>query len=238
VAELPLLSAFLYADGWDAGGGSRALSLNCDRTEHNNTKFRSGGWTTYALGARTAELGFNGFWTETVDSEAWTNLGVQRVYTAGPDETEGGVAHLLLGRHFAYQPFPGDYDTLVPFTLAVKPTDGQQGVVRGRLFKEMANVSSTGATGTAIQLGAVSASQYLYATFHVFTAGTTITAVLESDDANTFASATTRATFGPITTVGGTWATRVAGSITDTWYRLRVTACTGTFSIACAAGIQ
>jgi hypothetical protein len=45
-------------------------------------------------------------------------------------------------------------------------------------------------------------------------------------------------TFGPITTVGGTWGTRVAGAITDTWWRLRVTAITGTFQIACAAGFK
>jgi hypothetical protein len=38
--------------------------------------------------------------------------------------------------------------------------------------------------------------------------------------------------------IGGTWGTRVAGPITDPWYRLRVTAITGTHTIACVAGIR
>jgi hypothetical protein len=111
-------------------------------------------------------------------------------------------------------------------------------MVRGFLLKGMATVSAAGATGTALQLGAVSAGQYLYASFHVFTAGTTITGVVESDADNTFGSATTQITFGPYTTVGGRWGVRVAGPVTDTWYRLRLTTCTGSFVIACAAGIQ
>jgi hypothetical protein len=38
--------------------------------------------------------------------------------------------------------------------------------------------------------------------------------------------------------VGGYWATRVAGPITDPWYRLRVTAITGTATIAAIVGIR
>jgi hypothetical protein len=92
--------------------------------------------------------------------------------------------------------------------------------------------------GTGYQLGAVAATQYLYGALHIFTAGTTITVVLESDDNAGFSSATTRATLGPLTTTGGTWATRVAGAITDDYYRFRVTAITGTFSVAGSAGIK
>src|SRR6266545_1939645 len=50
-----------------------------------------------------------------------------------------------------------------------------------QLAKAMGTVSATGALGSGCNLGAVSATQKLYATFHVFgTPGTTITVVIES----------------------------------------------------------
>jgi hypothetical protein len=131
---------------------------------------------------------------------------------------------------------------MMPFRLTASSSRGpglaSVGGVRGRVMKTKAVVSATGATGTAQQLGAVASGQYLYAAFHEFVAGTTITGVLESNVDNTFGSPTTRITFGPITTQGGTWGTRVAGPITDTWYRLRITAITGSHTIACVAGIK
>ena len=60
---------------------------------------------------------------------------------------------------------------------------------------------------------------------------------IESDDNGSFTSATTRATIGPLTATGGTWVTRVAGAITDDYYRFNVTAITGTFSVGAAFGI-
>lgn len=177
-----------------------------------------------------------------VDPTAFAALtgGVQPVSNS-VDGLESSVAYFYQAREFSYQVF-GPVGEILPFRLTAQAAKGSGsagvGEIRGRVLKAKANVSATGATGTAYELGATSASQYLYGIFHVFSAGTTITAVLESDSDNTFATPITRITFGPITTTGGTWGTRVAGAITDTWYRLRVTAITGTFSIACAAGIK
>lgn len=186
--------------------------------------------------------GLADFADDAIDEQAFAALGGSaQPLTQSVDGLEGSVAYFFQARHFSYQVF-GQVGELTPFSLAAQNAKGNGsasvGAIRGRVLKAKANVSATGATGTAYQLGAASSTQYLYAALHVFSAGTTITAVLESDSDNTFGSATTQATFGPITTVGGTWATRVAGPITDTWYRLRVTAVTGTFSIACVAGIK
>ncbi|HET8684777.1 MAG TPA: hypothetical protein VFM54_23330 [Micromonosporaceae bacterium] len=167
--------------------------------------------------------------------------GTVQPVTQSVSGTEQDVAYLYQAGSFSYEMF-GEVGQLTPFSLAIQGARGSgslsAGAVRGRLLKARGNVSATGATGTAYQLGAVGASQYLYATLHVFGAGTTITAVLESDDNAGFSSATTRMTFGPITTTGGTWGTRVAGPITDDYYRIRVTAITGTFSAGAAAGIK
>jgi hypothetical protein len=177
-----------------------------------------------------------------VDPAAIAALGgLSQPISNSHDGAESSPAYLYRARTFTYETF-GQVGELMPFRLTASAARGtglaSVGAIRGRVLKTKANVAATGATGTAQQLGAVSAGQYLYAAFHVFSVGTTITAVLESAPDNTFGAATTRMTFGPITTVGGTWGLRVAGAITDTWYRVRVTAITGTFSIACTAGFR
>lgn len=196
-------------------------------------------------GLEDTQLTEAGFWEAgagLLDPTAFTALGgASQVVSISPDGAETSPAYLFRARQFAYEIF-GQVGELIPFSLSAQSARGtglaSVASVRGRVLKTKAVVSATGATGTAFQLGAVAAGQYLYGAFHEFVAGTTITAVLESAPDNTFGAATTRITFGPITTVGGTWGTRVAGAITDTWYRLRITAITGSHTIACTAGIR
>ncbi|MGN9802065.1 hypothetical protein [Micromonospora sp. L32] len=185
-----------------------------------------------------------GFWDTAaggLEEAAFASLrAAAQVITHSHDGAEGSPAYFYQARTFNYDRF-GTVGELAPFSLTAQASkgNGSPGAVRGLVLKTKGTVSAIGATGTALQLPAAASGEHLYAALHVFgTPGTTITAVLESDDANTFASATTRATFGPLTVAGGTWATRVAGPITDTWYRLRVTAITGTFTVACVAGIK
>jgi len=196
-------------------------------------------------GLEDTQLDEAGFWEAgagLLDPTAFTALaGASQVVSVSHDGAESSPAYMFRARQFNYELF-GQLGELLPFRLTAQAARGtglaSVGAVRGRILKTKADVSGTGATGTAFQLGATSAAQYLYGALHVFSAGTTITGVIESDSDNTFASATTRITFSGITAVGGTWGTRVAGAITDDWYRLRITACTGTFSIACTAGIR
>lgn len=237
-----------YVGGYDMTGDLNQTSLSLPHEALDRTVFRPGAATPGRVrqaGLQDVQSTVMGFWqagSGTVDPEAWARLGTTaQVVTQTPAGVEGERAYLYQAGTFEYQLF-GNVGEMAPFSLSLQGTRGNgtlsAGAVAGRLLKAKGDADATGATGTAVELGAVAAGQYLYAAFHVFSAGTTITAVLESDDADTFGSATTRATLGPITTAGGTWATRVAGSITDTWYRLRVTAITGTFSIACSAGIK
>lgn len=240
MAPSAILSAFMYVDGYDATGDGNALSLSASGVDLDATNFRSQGWEEVKRGAKSFDFGYDGWWsadaTRQIDDESFGQLGSSKVFTAGMAETEATPALMFQAMKHNYTAF-GKYGDLAPFSLQSKGSDGV-GVVRGQLAKAKGNVSATGALGTGLNLGAVSATQYLYATFHVFSAGTTITAVLESDDASNFPSATTRATIGPLTTYGGTWATRVAGSITDSYFRFRVTAVTGTFSVAGAIAVQ
>lgn len=185
--------------------------------------------------------GFVDFDDDAVDEQAFGFLsGSAQPLTHTPTGAEGDVAYFWEARHFSYQAF-GQVGAMTPFSLSAQSSTASGpavGAVRGRVLKGVGSVSATGATGTAYELGEVAAGQHLYAALHVFSVGTTLTVVLESDDNADFSSATTRATFSGVTAVGGHWAARVAGAITDTFYRFRVTAVTGTFSIAGVAGIK
>lgn len=231
----------------DFSGYSNNVALTAEAEALESTTFRSGGQRARVGGGlKTTQLDASGFWDPAPDAAIFADLetgNMTRAVTVAPTNDQGGTAYMFRAGYFNYSQF-GDVGSLAPFSLTMMNTS-REGLIRGAYLKRSTddagtaeNVSAIGVAGsTGVQLAAVGSGQYLYGTFHVLTAATTITAVLESAAANTFVGATTRITFGPITTTGGTWGTRVAGPITDTWYRLRITAITGTFNVACAVGI-
>lgn len=239
-----LTQAFAYVDLVDFTGLSEDLRLACTAEQREWTNFRSGGWREFKNVLKTSALDTGSFWSSDsatdLDAQTFAALGTANTaITAGLDETEDTYAYFMRGMVPSYTWLEGSVGDIAKAKVQAVGSDGATGVVRGKLAKEYGTVSTTGAKGTALNLGAVGAAQRLYATFHIFgTPGTTITAIVESDSDNTFGSPTTRITFGPHTTAGGRWATPVAGSITDTWWRLNVTAITGSFVIAAAIGIQ
>ena len=240
MGTLVLDDATIWVGGYDFTGDANQVSVSASVAELDVTTFGSGGFRSRIGGLRDVTAQVAGFWSSGTsgapDPEMFPDLGVaDRVVTVAPDAAEGAVAYMFQGGKFTGQMF-GQVGEAVPFSLNMSGSN-KAGLVRGQVLKAKGTVSATGAIGTATELGAVASGQFLYATLHVFSAGTTITVVLESDADDTFASATTRATFGPLTTRGGTWAARVAGPVTDTWYRLRVTAATGSFTLAGAAGV-
>ncbi len=235
-----LTDAFAFVGGYDFTGDSNECTVEVESEALVHNPFGTS-WEQNIAGVTSVDWNLAGFWNVTdaeQDDEEWGQLGTaDRVVTFGPGtNTEGDPAYMFRSLTTRYEA-GGSHGELAGFNVSAQGSNGQ-GVVRGRLLAAKQTVSSTGAFGTGVQLGAVGASEYLYATFHVFSAGTTITVVVESDDNASFTSATTRATFSTITAAGGTWATRVAGAITDDYWRVRCTAVTGSFSVAAAVGIQ
>lgn len=242
------MSSFSMTDctTWIAGHDftteANELSINIEAEDLDNTTFGLGGYRSRIGGLKNIEaslsgyLNTNGSTSLDPDSSIFPALGTaDQVITQAWDDAELSVAYMYQAGEFSYTPF-GDIGNVTPYQLDLRGSNFV-GVKRGVITKARGNVSATGAVGTAWNGGNVASGQYLYATFHVFSAGTTITAVIESDDNAGFSSATTRITFGPITTAGGTWGTRLAGPLTETHYRLRVTAITGTFNIGAAIAI-
>ena len=239
MAAFPLINVTTYVNGHDFTCDQNQATIDVFAAELDVTTMCAGGAQTLIGGVRSSAVALAGFWqagANQVDPEAFADLSTSNnVITFAAQGNEGARALILRAQQTNYQLF-GSHGEPAPFSVSMSGSDGQ-GVIESFLAVAKQNVSATGAVGTGVQHGAVAADEYLYATLHVFSAGTTITAVVESDDNAGFSSATTRATFGPITTAGGTWATRVAGAITDDYWRIRVTAITGTFSIAAAIGI-
>lgn len=242
MAEYVVDSAFAYLGALDLSDQMTDWSMTGSGDTLDRTTMRNnGGARRFKMGLITTQATVGGF----VDMAAKDALLMSAfqgrsslAFAAGNEETEGQPACLMqivkpqLGQH------SGQVGQLPKDSVGVSSTD-KYGGVRGTVLVKATSVSTTGAKGTAVELGATSSTQHLFGAFFLLgTAGTTVTAVLESDADNTFGSATTRVTFGPLTAVGGTWATPVAGAITDTWYRLRISAITGTWVIACLAGIE
>lgn len=236
-----ILNAFIYLDSHDFTGDSNQTNLTCSATQLESSNFRSGGWAELKNGLKSAQLGVSGHYqagSDSVDEWSFTNLAATgKVLTTGLDETEGSVAYMMQSVGYQYQVL-GSINEMAPYQLTGGGSSSV-GAIRGRLLKEYGTVSSTGAIGTAVELGAVSATQFAYSTIHLFgTAGTSITVLVESDADDDFGSATTQITHGSYTTAGGRWGARKAGAITDTWWRARVSAISGTWVVAVAAGIR
>jgi hypothetical protein len=205
--------------------------------EKEVTTFGGGGFKQRIGGLRDTECDIKGLedTSAAIDADTFANVGVQRVVTVSTTGLAAATAYMFKATNFEYQHFGGVGDAAT-FSLKMMGSDGV-GLVRGQVAAAKGNVSATGALGSGLNLGAVGASQYLYAALHIFTAGTTITVKVQSDDNSGFTSPTDVATLGPFTTTGGTWMTRVAGAITDTYYRFNVSAITGTFNAAGAIAV-
>lgn len=243
------MSTFAFKDlatlvgGYDFTSDLNEASLEAPFDELESTVFGNSARQRKA-GLEDIEAAMSGFWqagTGAVDAEAFTRLGgtVQAV-TQAPLGTEATSAFMYQARSFSYQ-LGDEIGALLPFELSLRggKGNGNPGLIRGQYAKARGSVSATGQLGSVVNLGAPTASQFVYATLHVLAAGTTITVDVQSDDSAGFGTPTTRATIGPITTTGGTWMTRVAGPFAgETHWRFNVTAVTGTFVVAGAIGIK
>lgn len=241
MSSLALVDATTYVHGYDMTTDLNQISLNLSVEDQENTTFGSGGYRSRVGGLKSVDADLSGFWqsatADAIDPQAFAALGVaDRPVTMSPDGAAGSVAYLFQAGQFSYEMF-GSIGEVTPFSVSMMGTNGV-GLVRGQIAKAKGSVAATGATGSAVNLGNVAAGQYLYAALHVFgTPGTTLTALVESDDSAGFASATTRITFPAITAAGGYWGVRLAGALAETHYRFRISAITGTFTIAGAIGI-
>ena len=161
--------------------------------------------------------------------------------TVMPENTpvEGGRAYLFQGGEFAYQTF-GPHGQLMPFNLQINNGASGHNLIRGYVLEPGTAAKTVSGNGTGFVAGAITASQYLYATLHVFgmSVPMTLDVTIESDNAADFVGCTTRATFTQVTdTFASQYLTRVAGPITDTYWRAKWVIAGTSYTFACAMGI-
>lgn len=241
MATLALTDAFVHVAGYDFTGDTNDVSLMAEAEAKDATTYGSAGWREHVAGLKSASLSMKGYWqsasSAAVDPQAFPLLGTaNEVVTVGAANTASSVCYLGRLGKFKYD-HGAPLGEVYAFSLDCQGTDGY-GLVRGALAAKKQSVSATGQVGSALNLGDAT-GKYVYASLHVFSAGTSITVKVQKDDNSNFTSATDVATFngGAISAVGGFWLTRTAGD-SDTHYRIYVSACTGTFSIAGAIGVQ
>lgn len=240
MSNFVLTSATVWMDGLALTNYANEVSVKTSIDDQEVTTFASGGYRERIAGLKTVDSSVKGLWQSPVDAPAWTNLAVaDQNVTYTSNGTVGEPAHFFQGSNFSVERF-GKIGEVDPFGLSIMSTNAV-GMVNGQLAAAKGNISATGVLGSG-QTGLstnsqVSATQYLYGVVHVFTAGTTMTLKIQSDDNAGFSSPTDRITLSAITTTGGTWVTRLAGPITDTYFRYNCTAITGTFNVAAAIGI-
>lgn len=234
-----LTNAVIYVGGNDMTGVSNKLSASTKVAELDVTTFGSD-YVTRIGGMRDASMMVSGFadFAQSFDADAITNLGGSALTcTFGPTGADVSTAYFFNGLQSDYKAVDSAVGDAAGYELSVSNAQGTAatvpGLVRGVFLLPKSTKTSTG-TGTVNQLGAVSATQRVYAACHVFTAGASATVKVQSA-ATAGGSYNDRITF--TNPSAGASISNTAGAITDTYWRVNVSAISGTYVLAVAVGI-
>lgn len=245
LTPLVLMDADIYLGSADLSGYSNKVQLSAPIEALEYTNFGSGGWKARTGGLFDMTGSIEGFWQagdlSQPDDLLFASLGTNQVpatFVPTLGGTVGDLAYLTKCLETRYDP-SGQVGQL--FAYAVDLT-GNAPVVRGRIMQPMPTPRTTTGTGAGQQIGALSATQRMYANLHVTafsgTGSPTLTVKLQSSVDNTFSAPTDRVTFtaaSGLTSQAGS----VLGAVTDTWWRATwtITGTTPSFTFSLAAGI-
>lgn len=222
----------LYVAGRDFSSNWTALELQIGREMLDWTK---GSDTTRVakMGLLTAAMeveGVTDFDTDVVDDELFaandlTSSPIIIIGHPGSTSGESGQPGYAMRADVAqYNPFnASEVGQRVNFGISARANRSR--IVRGTFMHDGDTARTATGNGTAYQLGAVSATQKLYAAIMCLScsAADTLDVVIASDNAEGFPSGTTRATFAQITATAATEWVEVAGPFTDDWWRVQYT---------------
>jgi hypothetical protein len=227
MAKFVLHNVRLFASGADYTARSNRVELGIEAESKDATSFAPTGtvWHEELPGIKSSTITAAGQWeagdASMVDDSSFATLGGTGPVTIAPaTAADGALAYMTAYARQAYQ-LGGAVGDVVPWTGT---WNGVWSVARGVILHTPTVRTATG-TGSVFQLPAVAAGQFLVGTLHVMSvAGTTpsITATVQSAALVGFGSPATRLTFAAQTAIGGQ-VFRLAGPITDTFYRISYT---------------
>lgn len=210
--------------GWDlsaqhTANAEAAMTEELDATAYGDTT------VLHEPGLKAFGLSGEGFWNGGDDEIDYVLMGQQQARNVPvsfllTDGSVGSPTRSFKSMIGSYE-FGAGHGELLKLSYDLGVMDVP---VRGTVLY---NASASGnVNGTAVQLGAVGATQYLYGILHVFSGTGSFIVKIQSDNAEGMGSPTDRITFATVAT--GTprtyeWATPVAGSITDDWWRITAT---------------
>lgn len=226
MAAFMLSDVDILASGLDLSPFASQVECSVSVQEVESTTYASGGWRTMVPGIRSTTLTASGptdmatasaAQLSAVDEVLGVGLGTEYVVSVVPlGATVGAVAWTTTGQLMSRTPLQGAVGDLATHQLMF---GGTNPLVRGTVMAA-STITATG-TGTITQLGAVSATQRVYAAVHTLTAGgttPTITVKVQSAAAVGFATPTDRLTFSAINSKTGA-ALSATGAITDQYWR-------------------
>jgi hypothetical protein len=240
------LSPSIFIDGYRISGEMTEAQLSYDHAvldvSHFNdlARVRIAGLRNIALTGR----GWANLAQYEQDEELAGNVGLTNTpVSIFPSNTPvAGDPALFFEAATTQYSLGGQVGEILGFNFSCAQGGSAYPLARGAVLEPGTVAKTATGTGTALNLGAVLANQYVYAVLHVLgvSAGDAIDVTIESDDAQGFASPTTRATFAQKTAIGGAYLVRVAGPVADTWWRVKHTLTGASISIlyACAMAIQ
>ncbi|HEV8642169.1 MAG TPA: hypothetical protein VGV13_13800 [Methylomirabilota bacterium] len=224
MASQVLTNCVLWLAGYKLSGAMNALGLDYGAELQDATVFGDTGRRRRG-GLKTQAFHHEGYWDvgtgagDAADEVLFPLVGAaDKVMTISPNGVEGEPAYTL--RSVAAEYSPGaQVGQMFKFTVRGEGAPGDP-LVEGTLLKNAA-VSVDG-NGTAFDVGAVSATQKLYAALQ-FTGAALGTAYVQSAPTSGFVSPTQRVLFALGGSRGTDWQV-VAGPITDAWWRAGWTA--------------
>lgn len=218
----------LFAGTADLTGVNNKLEVTAERETKESTAFATSGdvWAEVLAGVASTEISAEGQFeagdTGKVDDETFADLASVIPVTVCPAGAADGALAYLTGALRTDYTVGGSVGDVAPWSASMA---GNWPLARGVIAHPPGTARTSTGTGTAVQLGAVSASQQLYAALHVLSlsgSSPSITVKVQSDDNSGFTSATDRLTFSAATARSGQLL-RVAGAITDTYFRVSYT---------------
>jgi len=245
---LVLTGCRIFSGGYDLTGYSNKLEAGAEVEDKDVTTFLPAsdpniGWKKVIGGLGSATIKGGGNWEGTagaIDEAAWAQLGTVVPLSVYPaDATEGALGYFTQTLTKSYQ-FLGAVGDVAPWAVE---DDSSWPLVRGFSLEAPGTARTTTGVGTAIQIGTVPTGKFLYAALHVLsvtgTGGPTIAVKVQSDNAQGFPSSADQITFSTLGTIGSQIA-RIAGPITDDWYRVSytITGVGPSFLFVVSAGIS
>lgn len=246
MGKFVLTHARLFVGGADLTTVNNKIELACEVEEKDVTAFSADPttalWAEVIGGLASTSATAEGQWeagdASRVDDASWAAMGAVGAWTACPVGANVGDLAWLTAMMTGSYALGGQVGEVAPWKADWK---GSWPLARGEVLHPPGTARTVTGSGTARQLGALTASQAMYVTVHVLSvSGTTpsITVTVDSDDNSAMTTATTRATFNAATDRGGQ-TTRVAGAVTDDWWRVSwtISGTSPSFLFLAAAGI-